>query len=306
MRVAVTGRHGQVARALSERAPFADAEIVTLARPEFDLSRPDGILGALKNARADVVVNAAAYTAVDLAEQERDAAYAVNTTGAAAVAEAARVLGLPVIYLSTDYVFDGTLNRPYREDDTPNPINYYGRTKLDGEQAIRTATPDHVIVRTEWIYSPFGKNFVRTMLALAAAKDEIRVVADQSGAPTSAFDIADGILKISRNVLERPHDAQLRGVFHLTALGAASWAQFAEVIFAAAAAAGAASARVIPIPASDYPTPAKRPHNSRLDTGKIVRIHGTVLKDWRDAVAPTVTRLVTEARANGNISGDRT
>jgi len=302
MRIAVTGRHGQVARALVEQAPVAGAEIVTLARPEFDLLRPDNAVSLLKTASADIVIAAAAYTAVDLAEKELDAAHAANATAAAAVADAARALSIPVIYISTDYVFDGSLDRSYREDDPPKPINAYGRSKYDGEQAVAKANPDHANIRTAWVYSPFGKNFLRTMLSLAAARDEVSVVADQIGSPTSASDIADGLLKVSRNLLARPADAQLRGVFHMTGSGEASWAQFAESIFQASAALGGASARVIPIPTSAYPTPARRPANSRLDGGKIARIHDVVLPDWRNSVVSVVRRLI----ADGKLKSDGT
>jgi len=304
MRIAVTGRHGQVARALVERASAASAEIVTLARPEFDLLRPDDVFTSLKKTGADIVINAAAYTAVDLAETEASTAQAVNATAAAAIADAARALAIPVIYISTDYVFDGSLDRSYREDDPPQPINSYGRSKYDGEQAVTAANPDHAIIRTAWVYSPFGKNFLRTMLSLATTKDEIPVVADQIGSPTSALDIADGLLKVSRNLLARPSDPQLRGVFHMTGTGEASWAQFAEAIFQASAALGAPSARVIPIPASAYPTPAKRPANSRLDGGKIARIHDVVLPEWHNSVVSVVTRLIADEKLkSGGITG---
>src|ERR1035437_8542537 len=242
MRIAVTGRHGQIARALGERAPFAGAAIVTLARPEIDLLLPDGVLAALTAARADIVINAAAYTSDDLAETETEAVRAINVTGAAAVAEAARMLGLPVIHLSTDYVFDGTLDRPYREDDPTCPINCYGQSKLAGENAVVSANPDHAILRTGWVYSPFGKNFLRTMLAIAANRSEVSVVADQIGAPTSAFDIADGLLKVADNMLGNPRSSEMRGTFHMTATGEATWAQFAEAIFLASGAAGGPSA----------------------------------------------------------------
>ena len=292
MRVAVTGRHGQIARALGERASFAGAEILTLARPEIDLMHPNGVLAALSGVRADIVINAAAYTSVDLAETETEAVYAINVAGAAAVAEAARTLNMPVIHLSTDYVFDGKLGRPYREDHPTSPINRYGQSKLDGEKAVASANPDHAILRTGWVYSPFGKNFLRTMLAIATTQSEVSVVADQVGAPTSAFDVADGALRVARNMLGNPNNAEMRGTFHMTAAGEATWAQFAEAIFFASGAVGGPSARVRRIATSDYPTPAKRPANSRLDSAKIADVHHVILRQWQDALPTCIGRLI--------------
>ena len=291
VRLVVTGSQGQVVRALQERAALADVEVVALGRPELDLLRPASILAPLEAASPGVVVNAAAYTAVDLAESHAAEAHMINATGAGEVACAAAKLGVPVVQLSSDYVFDGTLDRPYREDDPTGPIGEYGRSKLAGEQAVATANSNYAILRTAWIYSPFGKNFVRTMLDLAATRAEITVVADQYGAPTSAHDIADGVFRVARNLVADPR-ASLRGVFHLVAQGEASWAEFAEAIFAISKDLGGPFARVIPIPSSAYPTPARRPTNSRLNTAKISREHGVVLPSWRDALAACMARLV--------------
>jgi len=292
MRVAITGRHGQIARAVGERSAAAQAEIVTLARPDVDLRHPAGVLAALRNAKADIVINAAAYTSVDLAESELELARAINVTGAAAVAEAARTLNLPMIYLSTDYVFDGGLDRPYREDDVPHPINQYGRSKLEGEKATAAANSDHAILRTSWVYSPFGKNFLRNMLTAATSRKEVAVVADQIGVPTSAFDIADGLLKVAHNLLAYPDSQKMRGIFHMTATGEATWADFAQTIFATSAAAGGPSASVRRIPSSGYPTPAKRPQNSRLDTAKLARIHHVSLPSWQSGLRSCIDRLM--------------
>ena len=182
MRIVVTGREGQVARSLVERGTMCDGvEVITVARPQLDLTRPETIMVALAAARPDIVVSAAAYTAVDQAEDEPELARAINAVGAGAVAEAAAKLGVPVIHLSTDYVFDGRSERPYTEGDLPAPQSVYGATKLAGEKAVAEANPHHLILRTAWVYSPFGKNFVKTMLRLAAERDEIAVVADQWG-----------------------------------------------------------------------------------------------------------------------------
>ncbi len=291
LRLAVTGSQGQLARALVERGPQADVEIITLGRPKLDLLEPAGILAALEAARPDVVVSAAAYTAVDLAESHADEADAINMVGAGAVACAAAKIGAPVVHLSTDYVFDGLLARPYREDDPTGPVGAYGRSKLAGERAVAGGNPDHVILRTAWVFSPFGKNFVRTMLRLATTHEEIAVVADQRGAPTSAHDIADGVIKVARN-LKADLAPRLRGIFHLSAQGDASWAELAEAIFVLSRKAGGPIAHVKPVPTSAYPTPARRPPNSRLDNSKIAREHGVVLPHWCEALAVCMARLV--------------
>jgi dTDP-4-dehydrorhamnose reductase len=291
LRLVVTGSQGQVARALLERGPSASAEIVALGRPKLDLLKPAGILAALEAARPDVVVSAAAYTAVDLAETHADEVHAINAIGAGEVARAAARLGAPVVHLSTDYVFDGLLDRPYREDDPTGPVGEYGRSKLASERAVAAWNSDHAILRTAWVYSPFGKNFVRTMLMLAATREEISVVADQHGTPTSAHDIADGVINVARN-LKADAAPRLRGIFHLTAQGEATWAEFAEAIFALSREAGGPFARVKAIPSSAYPTPARRPPNSRLDNAKIAREHGIVLPHWRESLAVCMARLV--------------
>ena len=240
-------------------------EIIHLGRPQLDLAVPETVEPALKAAAPDIVVNAAAYTAVDQAEREPEIASAVNGTGAGAVAEAARALGVPVIHLSTDYVFDGNKTSAYVEEDLVAPASVYGASKLAGEQAVAAATDDHVILRTAWVYAPYGKNFVRTMLALAESRDEVRVVADQLGSPTYAPDIAVAIVGIARNLLRNPCDPLLRGIFHLAGSGETSWAGFASAIFAFLAAKGLRKPVLTPIASADYPTPARRPANSRLN-----------------------------------------
>ena len=292
MKIAVTGRHGQVVSSLVERGPVAGHEVVPLGRPEIDLARPETIGDALATVRPDIVVSAAAYTAVDKAEAEPELAYAVNARGAGAVAAAAHRLGIPVIHLSTDYVFDGDLDRPYREGDPTGPKGIYGASKLEGENAVLAHCPGNAtILRIAWVYSPFGGNFVKTMLRLAADRDEIAVVADQIGNPTSALAIADGILAVAGNMVGNA-DPALRGIFHMTAAGEASWAAFAQAIFAASAAQGGPSARVKPIPGADYPTPAARPMNSRLESSLIAEVHGVALPDWHGSLERVVQRLI--------------
>ena len=296
MRIIVIGREGQVARALAERAPAHGAKAVLLGRPKLDLADPSGIEDILLDTGGDLIVNAAAYTAVDQAESEPELAEAINGIGAGAVAGAAATMNVPVIQISTDYVFDGAAGRPYREEDEVRPLGVYGSSKLLGEQAVADATGNHAILRTAWIYSPFGKNFVRTMLRLAADRDEIGVVADQVGSPTSALDIADGVLAVGKNLVEKPQDSALRGIFHMAGEGFASWADFAQEIFAASARLGGPGARVRPIGTADYPTPAKRPANSRLDCGKLASIHGVALPPWQASVETCIRRLVGEGR----------
>ncbi len=292
MRLVVTGRQGQVARSLVERAANTDFDVVTLERPQLDLAGPaDRIIAAIEGSQPEIIVSAAAYTAVDKAESEPELAFAVNEGGARAVAQAASRLSVPLIHLSTDYVFDGLKSAPYVENDLTGPTGVYGASKLAGEKAVLAEHADCAILRTAWVYSPFGANFVKTMLRLAGDRDEVAVVADQRGNPTSALDIADGILRIARNMADSSGEG-LRGIFHMTAAGEASWAEFADSIFAASAEAGGAKARVRPIQTSDYPTPAKRPANSRLDSSKLSRLHGVSLPDWHSSLKEVVSRLV--------------
>ena len=290
MRIAVTGRAGQVVSSLIERAGMG-VEIITLGRPELDLGDPASIAPAIAAARPDVVVSAAAYTAVDRAESEEKAAFAINAAGAGAVAAAARALGVPVIHLSTDYVFDGTKPEPYVESDHVAPLGVYGRSKLAGEQAVIAAAPDAVILRTAWVYSPFGANFVKTMLRLAETREELGVVADQIGNPTSALNIAEAVLAVAYRLYSAPDQAP-RGIFHMTGGGEASWADLAEAVFVASAAQGGPWARVRRIATADYPTPAARPANSRLCADRLAQAYGLRLSPWREAVKTVVIRLV--------------
>ena len=297
MRIVVTGgADGQVLLSLMEKGVAAGHEIVALGRPELDLAGDsDAIVRAVEATKPDGVVSAAAYTAVDKAESEAELAFAINGSGAGAVARAAQELGVPIVHISTDYVFDGSKPVPYAEDDPTGPVSVYGASKLAGEEAVLEASPNSAVLRTAWVYSPFNANFVKTMLRLAADREEVGVVSDQRGNPTSALDIADGILRVLAN-LAPSDDADLRGVFHMTGQGEASWAEFAERIFSASMAAGGPSARVRPITTADYPTPAIRPANSRLDSSKLARVHGVRLPDWRGSTDEVVRRLVAEVQ----------
>lgn len=293
MRIAVSGRTGQVAASLGERGTEAGHEVVAIGRPQLDLAQTsrEEMIAALRAAQPDVIVSAAAFTAVDRAESEPGDAFAVNAAGAGRLAEAAAALGLPLIHLSTDYVFSGAGDRPWRESDAPGPLGVYGASKLAGEQAVLAAHTNAAILRTAWVYSPVGGNFVKTMLRLAHERDEVAVVADQFGNPTSALDIADGILAVAANLAARG-DPALRGVFHMAATGETSWAGLAEAVFAESAALGGPSARVRHITTADYPTPARRPANSRLDCSRLAQVHGVRLPAWQPSLATVTGRLV--------------
>lgn len=295
MRIVVTGGpEGQVLRSLAERGAAAGHDIVPLGRPQLDLVGDEqAIIRAVKQAGPEVIVSAAAYTAVDKAESEQDLAFAINMRGAGAVAQAADRLGVPIVHLSTDYVFDGSKIAPYTEDDVPRPKSVYGASKLAGEKAVLEASQSAVVLRTAWVYSPFDTNFVKTMFRLAADREEVGVVADQLGNPTSALEISDGILAVAANLVSS-QSGELRGVFHMTADGEATWADFAERIFAVSGRSGGPTARVRPIATAEYPTPAARPANSCLDSSKLARIHGVRLLDWRCSIDEVVRRLVAE------------
>ena len=296
MRIAVTGREGQIARSLVERAPLLGHGIVLVGRPALDLAKDgDAIRRALTEVCPDVIISAAAYTAVDRAESEPELAFAVNKDGARHVAEAASAMDIPLLHVSTDYVFDGAKQGAYVETDSPHPQGVYGASKLAGEQAALETHRNTAVLRTAWVYSPFGSNFVRTMLRLGAERDEVAVVADQHGTPTNALEIADGLLRIATN-LAVSEDAEQRGIFHLTARGEATWADFARAIFSASASVNGPTARVMPITSADYPTPARRPLNSRLDCSKLQRVHGVRLPDWQGSVSSVVQRLVLEPK----------
>jgi dTDP-4-dehydrorhamnose reductase len=295
IRIVVTGTQGQVVRSLLETAPARDVEVVAVGRPLLDLAEPTAILPAIAETAPHVLVSAAAYTNVERAESESALALAINAEGAGALAASANTLGIPVIHLSTDYVFDGRQAVPYRETDPLNPLSAYGRSKAQGERAVAAANPQHVIVRTSWIYSPFGRNFVKTMLALAERQDEVTVVADQIGCPTAAAEIAAGILAIARQLATGAGDGRY-GLFHMAAAGSASWAEFAAAVFALSAERGGPSARVIPISSADYPARAMRPANSRLDCAKVAAVYGISLPHWRVSLAACIDRIL-EQRA---------
>ena len=283
MRLFITGgADGQLVRAMLA-LKGGDLDVIALGAPDLDLSQPDRLAAVVARIRPDILVNAAAYTQVDKAEEEEALATTINAEAAGALARAAAGLGVPVIQISTDYVFDGTRAGRYVETDPVAPVNAYGRSKLAGERAVAAATPRHAILRTSWVYDGEGRNFLRTMLRLAETREELGVVADQIGAPSYAPDIAAVVAQVARNLVADA-SAQRCGLFHMTGGGETSWAGFAREIFRLSAQTGGPSAQVREIATSDYPTPAKRPANSRLDCGKLAAIHGARMPDWRDAL----------------------
>jgi dTDP-4-dehydrorhamnose reductase len=291
MKVLVAGGSGQVARALVATAPANLFDVLAVGRPQLDLADPLSIARALRAAAPDLVINAAAYTAVDLAESEEAAAQAINSEGAGQLALAAARSGAPILHLSTDYVFNGDKSAPYVETDPVGPTGAYGRSKLAGEAAVADANPRHVILRTAWVYSPYGKNFVKTMLRLGETREELGVVHDQRGNPTAAHDIAAALWALARRFKESPVDL-VPGVFHLTAGGEASWAEFAEEIFRVSAPLGGPSARVRRIATDEFPTPTRRPANSRLDCSKLADTYGLFLPHWQASTRACVEQLI--------------
>lgn len=296
MRLLVTGANGQVGWELA-RALMPLGDVVALDRSRCDLARPETLAAIVADLAPDVVVNAAAYTAVDRAESEEALATTVNGTAPGELARAAKAAGAVLVHYSTDYVFDGTNASPYDEDDAVAPVNAYGRSKLAGETAIRASGCDHLILRTTWVFASRGGNFVRTMLRLGAERDTLRVVADQVGAPTWARNIADATaLIVAQAQAERQRAEFTSGVFNLASRGATSWHGFAEAIFAAARARlpdGSVKVRTVePIPSTDYPTPAARPANSCLAPGRLQARFGIVMPRWEDALDRCLDEMI--------------
>jgi dTDP-4-dehydrorhamnose reductase len=256
LRLLVTGRTGQLAQSLLEAAAQRDLEVAAFGRPDLDLTDATSIAAAIDRTGPSIAVNTAAYTAVDKAESELELANAVNARGAGHMAEACERRGIPLIHISTDYVFDGEKARPYTEDDAPNPMSVYGRSKLEGERRVAAGCSRHIILRTAWVYSPFGHNFVKTMLRLAASRPEVAVVDDQAGSPTYAPHLADAIVSIAVHALDgSQRGGRLWGTYHAVGQGEATWCAFAREIFHCSAALGGPSANVRPITTPEYPTP---------------------------------------------------
>ncbi len=282
MRLLVFGTTGQVARELARLRPDA----TFLGRDRADLADPAACAAAVAAAGADAVINAAAYTAVDQAESDAATARTVNAEAPGAMARAAAARGLPFLHVSTDYVFDGSGTRPWREDDPVAPLGVYGATKLAGEQAVAAAGGPHVILRTAWVFSAHGRNFVKTMLRVGADRDSLAVVDDQRGGPTPAAAIASALLTVA-DTLHRGRGES--GIFHFTGAPAVSWADFAEAIFARAALPRRPAIRRIAT--AEYPTPARRPSNSVLDCTRIARVYAIAQPDWRPGLDAVLNEL---------------
>jgi len=291
MRVLVTGREGQLARSLVERCEaYPQIEVIALGRPQLDLEIAGNAARAIAEVRPEVVINAAAYTAVDQAEDECDRANRINAEAAGEVAAAAAGIGARVIQISTDYVFDGRADGPYAEDEKPDPLGVYGRSKLAGEEAVRSANSDHVIVRTAWVYSPFGHNFVRTMIRAAETREVLSVVDDQRGSPSYALDLADGLFRI----LEAWEGGEADGLgetYHLAGTGSTTWYGFAQAIMTECHRFGLPAAEVRPISTADWPTKAIRPPNSVMSSAKFARAFGWTMPRWEQSLSLLVSRL---------------
>ena len=284
MNILQFGRRGQVTMELLSRGALRNHRIIAIGQDEIDLREPERVGDAMRSLpQVDCIINGAAYTAVDKAESEPDQAMAINAKSVAALADVCSSRGIPLIHLSTDYVFDGRKADPYLETDQVAPVNAYGRSKAEGERLLRERLEHHVIVRTSWVYSQFGTNFVKTMLRAGREQDELSVVNDQLGTPTSAGDIAETCLTIAEALV---HDqvADSWGTYHFTNAGETTWYGFARQIFQDASSWYGATPIVHPIPTSAYPTPAPRPKNSRLDCQKIETTFNVVRRPWPEAL----------------------
>lgn len=295
MKILLFGKNGQVGWEL-QRSLAPLGELIALDRHSTDLcgdlANPDGLREAVRQVRPDVIVNAAAYTAVDKAESDVAAAHAVNAVAPGVLAEAARAAGAWLVHYSTDYVFDGSGSKPWEEGDPTGPLSVYGRTKLEGEQRIAAQCAQHLILRTSWVCAARGGNFAKTMLRLAGERDRLSVINDQFGAPTGAELIADVSAHAIRQVLQRPADA---GLYHLAASGETSWYGYAKHVLVQAQRVQPTikikAGEVAPVSTSAFPTPARRPHNSRLDTRKLQSVFGLSLPPWQQGV----DRMLSEA-----------
>ncbi|MEZ0192989.1 dTDP-4-dehydrorhamnose reductase [Pseudomonas qingdaonensis] len=281
MKILITGRNGQLAQALQQRLAGL-GQVHVLGREQLDLAESERIRQVVRELSPDLLVNAAAYTAVDQAENEPALAFAINATAPGVLAEEAARLGVPLLHYSTDYVFDGSKATPYTEDDAPNPLSVYGRSKLAGEQAIHAVGGAHLTLRTSWVYSLHGRNFLLTMQRLLQEKPQLRVVADQIGAPTWAGSLAASTLALIQRW--QAGQAGAWGTYHMTAQGQTSWFGFAQAIGEHLKAQGRPCAQLLPIPSSEYPTPAQRPLNSRLDCSRLRQQWQVEQPDWRQAL----------------------
>lgn len=290
----VLGCKGQVGQELLARSSAFDISATGLDVPDIDITDRASVEQAVAAFQPSVIVNAAAYTAVDKAEAEPDLAFAVNADGPRLLAEVCASVQIPLFHISTDYVYNGEKSTPYVEADPIAPLGVYGCSKADGDEAVRRALTAHIILRTAWVYSSDGGNFVKTMLRLAAEHDQLQVVNDQHGCPTAAGDIADTLLTIARLYMDTPETMTDKwGTYHYCSTPATTWHGFASGIVAGSAARGGRNVPVLPIATADYPTPAKRPANSVLDCSKIENAFGIQIRAWSDALDETLDQLIT-------------
>jgi dTDP-4-dehydrorhamnose reductase len=292
--ILLTGGTGQVGIELQALAWPSGVTLHAPGRELLDLADETSLTRVLAGRRWSAVISSGAYTAVDKAEADVAEAWRVNAVAPAILAAKAAEAGAPIVHLSTDYVFAGSKDDYYVEDDPVAPINVYGASKEGGEQAVRTANPRHAIIRTAWVVSPHGRNFVKTMLRLAAERDELTIVADQQGCPTFAADLASAVQRVTLQMLEA---GSAPGTYHFVNDGEASWSEFAEAIFAGSARRGGPTARVRPIPTAEFPTPARRPANSRLATDKLRRTFEIRPRPWREALEDALDTLLGPASA---------
>jgi dTDP-4-dehydrorhamnose reductase len=288
--ILIVGKSGQLGRCLRNSAALRNVPVVAAGRPELDLETGSGIDRLMAVVEPSAIVNAAAYTAVDKAEAEPERAFRINCAGAALLAHAAARRGIPFVQISTDYVFDGNKPALYREDDIPAPLNVYGSSKLAGEIAVLRACPCAAVIRTSWIYSPYGSNFVRTMLRPSETHSIVRVVDDQRGRPTSAADLAEAVLVIAAQ-LRSANGRHNAGTYHLAGEGETSWHGLAAAIFASLARRGRRVPELQAITTAEYPTPARRPKNSCLDSSKAERTFGVRLPCWQSSLEVCLDQL---------------
>lgn len=295
MKILLIGKSGQLAQAIATLGGQQDLGIVAYGRPDIDLTKPDSLFPMIAAEHPDCIINAAAYTNVDEAEHNRQLAFAVNATAVGEIAKAAAQVNCPLIHVSTDYVFDGQKENPYDEQDPAAPLGIYGASKRAGEIAVQDNCDRFIILRTAWVHSPFGRNFVKTMLRLAADRNEVRVVDDQLGTPTYAPHLASVIVQIATAIntgINEDSTGEPWGIYHAAGKGSASWADVAREVFQHSEALGGASANVVPISTSEYPTPAQRPANSRLNCQKLERQFSIGLPAWESGVADCVKALL--------------
>ncbi|HXA83918.1 MAG TPA: dTDP-4-dehydrorhamnose reductase [Candidatus Dormibacteraeota bacterium] len=305
LKIVIIGRNGQLAWE-ANRQFLGLGQVTCVGRPDFDLKDIGGVRAEIRRIKPSILINAAAYTAVDQAESEPEIAMKINSDAPAVLAEEAKRLGALFISYSTDYIFDGRSASPYHETDAAAPLSVYGASKLSGERAVEAVAGSHLIFRTSWVYGGRGKNFLKTILKLAAERPELRVVDDQIGAPTWSRDLADATRKIIEQLATKSSSVKIsivealgdrRGIYHMTAAGSVSWYGFATAIveeMRKRALFEGNLAKVIPIPTSQYPTPAARPRNSRLCNQKLSRVFGVSLPPWRESLAAVMNELTNE------------